>query len=156
MTAEARANSETSVIRLLGLALEKIDLDGEHHATSGALALANVPRIPRPCEFEVRSDALDESVADCGRPLAEPCGCAPGSCAEVTAFIVGDHFDSPSASSAPRGVGGEPSLNYTTKSDSRGKGTLEDDHMAEFNHLVNRAHDELDLLVASAQSKRQD
>jgi len=75
---------------------------------------------------------------------------------EVTAFLVGDYFDVHPTSSAPkRPSGGSPPASNAS-SDSRGKGSQDAARMAELDRIVNQAHDELDLLLESAQSKRLD
>ena len=91
--------------------------------------------------------------------LLLPCSCFDAPVKpydEVTSFIVGNYFDGNTVRSAcesPRG--GAPPARNSTSVASR-KGSQDVDHMHEFNCLVTRAHDELDMLVASAQSKRQD
>ena len=75
---------------------------------------------------------------------------------DATSFIVGAYFDgSPARSACKSSSGGLPPARNSSSVASR-TGSEEVDHMDEFNCLVNRAHDELDMLVASAQSKRRD
>ena len=74
---------------------------------------------------------------------------------EVAAFIVDGHFDSPPAKFTPRRSGGKKSIAYNVTSVLRGNDVLNDTY-AEPEELVNRAYDELDMLVANAQPKRLD
>ena len=74
----------------------------------------------------------------------------------ATSFIVGNYFDgSPARSACKSSSGGLPPARNSTSVASR-TGSQDVDPMYEFNCPVNRAHDELDMLVASAQSKRRD
>ena len=72
---------------------------------------------------------------------------------EVTSFIVGDYFEDESARSVAKSGGSPPARNSSV---AVRKGSQDIDPMDEFNCLVNRAYDELDMLAASAQSKRRD
>ena len=75
---------------------------------------------------------------------------------EVSSFIVGDYFDgSPARSACKSSSGGLPPARNSASCASR-TGSQETDPMFEFNNLVTRAHEELDMLVSKAQSKRQD
>ena len=70
---------------------------------------------------------------------------------EAMSYIVGEHFHEVVENHSSGGLPPAP-----VSSDARGAVLRDDDPMKEFNSLVNRAHDELDMLVASARSKRQD
>ena len=74
---------------------------------------------------------------------------------EVMPSVVGDYFDSPSASSALKSSsGGSLPANDSA---SRARGTVaHGDNFVKLDDIFNRAYDELDMLVAKAQSKRQD
>ena len=72
---------------------------------------------------------------------------------EVASFIVGDYFEDESARSVAKSGGSPPARNTSVAVE---KGFQNIDPMDEFNCLVNRAYDELDMLAASAQSKRRD
>ena len=72
---------------------------------------------------------------------------------ESTSFIVGDYFEDESARSVAKSGGSPPARNSSVAAK---KGSQDVDPMDDFNCLVNRAYDELDMLAASAQSKRQD
>ena len=75
---------------------------------------------------------------------------------EVSSFIVGDNFDGgPARSACKSSSGGLPPARNSASVASR-TGSQEADPMFEFNDLVTRAHEELDMLVSKAQSKRQD
>ena len=73
---------------------------------------------------------------------------------EVTSFVVGDYFDgSPASPATNRSSGGLPPANVS--SDFRGT-NAQGDNYGQLDDIFHRAYDELDMLVASAQSKRRD
>ena len=72
---------------------------------------------------------------------------------EVASFIVGDYFENESARSVAKSGGSPPARNTSVAVE---KGFQNTDNFVKLDDIFNRAHDELDMLVASAQSKRQD
>jgi len=72
---------------------------------------------------------------------------------EVTSFIVGDYFEDESARSVAKSGGSPPARNTSVAVE---KGFQNTDNFVKLDDIFNRAYDELDMMVASAQSKRQD
>ena len=110
-------------------------------------------------ELKLSSGSVQHDLADSSAGhLMLPCHCFNVPMKhreEFTSFVVGDYFDSTVVSSAPKRSSGGLLPASNASSCSRGTGSQGFDRMAEFNCLVNRAHDELDVLVASAPSNRQ-
>jgi len=74
---------------------------------------------------------------------------------EVTSFVVGEYFNARLAHSNGSGSSGGSPLAYASTGASR-KGSQDVDPTNKVDNVINRAYDELDMLVASAQSKRRD
>ena len=72
---------------------------------------------------------------------------------EVTSFVVGDYFDgSPARSACKSSSGGLPPARNSSSVASR-TGFNDVDPLNKFDGLINRAYDELDMLVESGLSK---
>ena len=72
---------------------------------------------------------------------------------EVTSFIVGDYFDGGPARSACKSTGGELPPARNSSSFLSRTGFNDVDPLNKFDGLINRAYDELDMLVESGLSK---
>ena len=69
---------------------------------------------------------------------------------EVTSFIVGDYFEDKSARSVAKSGGSPPARNPSV---AVGKDSQDVDPTNKFDNVINRAYDELDMLVANGLSK---
>ena len=70
---------------------------------------------------------------------------------EVTSFIVGDYFEDESARSVAKSGGSPPARNSASVASRAGSQDV--DPMNKFDYVINRAYDELDMLVESGLSK---
>ena len=69
---------------------------------------------------------------------------------EVTSFIVGDYFEDKSACSVAKSGGSPPARNPSA---AVRKGSQDVDPTNKVDNVINRAYDELDMLVANGLSK---
>ena len=100
----------------------------------------------------VQHDLVESSAGH----LMLPCSCFNAPVKpydEVTSFIVGDHFDGSTARSACESSSGGAPPACNSSSVASGKGSQDVDPLNTFDGLINRAYDELDMLVESGLSK---